>query len=1289
MTESNRTPQPQPNQDFPSTSFVVGIGASAGGLQAIEAFFSSLLPEPGATFVVVQHLSPDYRSLIVELLQRRTTLPVYPIENGMAITVNNVYVLPPGFVVRLQGQQLWLEERQEGQIDAPIDYFFLSLAQERGDRCISILLSGTGHDGTEGLKAISRAGGVALVQSQDTTQFAAMPSSPLSSGLVDEILSPEELAQAVCDIIGYTRTQESLTRNSTTLLPPEQLTEILDILQRQENIDFSLYKPGTLNRRIIHRLLLSKVNTISEYITYLNENVEEVKNLRQDLLIGATRFFRDPEMWSLLQTEVLPSLLETLEPGNPLRLWVTGCSTGEEVYSLAIVVDEVMQNMEEKHPVKLFATDIDQEALTIASQGIYSDNIVQDIGAERLQSYFVAEGSTYRIKKSIRSQVVFASHDLTKNPGFSQMHLVSCRNLLIYMQSALQEQVLMLLHFSLARRGVLILGPAENLGIIPHAFDSINQQWKIFRKRLDVQLPVTRIIKSPTIQPVTMYKPVKSGRPIYETWVQSVFKLRFGEQPVTCVVVNQNHQIVHILINTARLLELPLGEMSTNILDIVPPSMKIPLSTALHRVKRDRQSIVYNDIQVSELESQQRINLWVGKVEEDDTSSEIQIIVLLELALPTESIATSTDLDFDPNSVLSLQIRELEFELQQTRENLQTTIEELETANEEQQATNEELVASNEELQSTNEELQSVNEELYTVNAENQERIEELTELSADIDNLLQSTDIGVVFLDADFNIRKYTPAAAKVFNFRMGDIGRPLTELVNYLDINNLISLVQQVAETQNSQELEATNVNTEDRLLLRILPYLREDGTSNGVVLTLVIVNDLKKIQNDLQRQAFFDTLTELANRAFFLETLKLSIARISRDTSYQFALLYLDIDGFKEVNDTLGHAAGDQLLVEVAERLNNTVRPGDIISRLGGDEFAILLAKTAGSEVVMEVASRIQSAIAAPLTIGTSQLSITVSIGIAFYAPDYQWQSDTVILENADIAMYEAKHQGPGNIALFHPSMRSKRESQAELKASLYQALEQEEFVLYYQPLIDFSSQSLKGFEALIRWQHPQRGLLAPIEFLPVVATSHLMPALENWIFKEACHQMSQWNQEFDFNKAFKMNINISPDFLLHPNFINNVNLAISESGVNPEQICLELTENSFIGHSSDVETLLLTIKRLGISIALDDFGTGYSSLSYLHRLPIDKIKIDQSFVQSFDSSSSLVGITRGIISLARQLELNVTAEGVETLEQFRQVQEFGCDNAQGYFFSHPVPGVEAKQLIENPEFWENLF
>ncbi|NEP63520.1 MAG: hypothetical protein F6K31_42595, partial [Symploca sp. SIO2G7] len=758
------------SKDFPTAGFVIGIGASAGGLQALESFFGSLPPDPKSAFVVVQHLSPDFRSLMVELLQRRTQLSVCVIENSTALELNSVYMLPPGSTVSLQGQRLLLEERQESAVDYPVNHFFLSLAQQKCDRAIGILLSGTGRDGTEGLKAINRAGGIALVQSQETAQFRAMPGPPVSSGLVDEILSPEELARAVCDIIRYTAAQTSLSAIATPLLPAHKLAQILEILQQQQNSDFSQYKLGTLHRRITHRLLLSKVDTVDQYIEHLKTTPKEVKNLRQDLLIGATRFFRDPNLWSVLQTEVLPGLLERLQPGQPLRIWVSACSTGEEAYSLAIAVDEIIKQTERHHPVKIFATDIDQEALTIASQGSYADTIVRDVDAKRLDHYFIPQGSAYQVKKFIRTQVVFASHDLTKNPGFSQMHLVSCRNLLIYMQPPLQEQVIKLLHFSLAPQGVLILGPSEHLGTVCcHAFLCIDQHWKIFRKRRDVKLPLSRLIQSPAKRAVALPKQPKTMRSPYEGMLASIFKLRFGERPTTCLLVNTSGQILHIFLNTAQLLEFPLGKLNTNILDIISPTLKIPVSTALHRAKRDQQSVFYSDIQLPELDAPQHMNLWVGSAETNKAMSNDSLIVLLEQVTIADSTKPASELDFNPCSDLSQQIRELEFELQQTRKNLQTSIEEMETANEEQQATNEELLAANEELQSTNEELQSVNEELYTVNAENQERIEQLIELSTDIDNLLQSTDIGVVFLDNSLSIRRFTPAATQVFNFRPG----------------------------------------------------------------------------------------------------------------------------------------------------------------------------------------------------------------------------------------------------------------------------------------------------------------------------------------------------------------------------------------------------------------------------------------------------------------------------------------------------------------------------------------
>ncbi len=1549
-------------QDF----FLVGIGASAGGLQPLEAFFGSLPLDPGAGFVVVQHLSPDFPSLMVELLQRRTKLPVSVIEDGVVIQPNHVYVLSPGVMVSLKGERLLLEKRQGGVADYPIDHFFLSLSQQRGVRTIGILLSGTGSDGTEGLKAISRNGGIALVQSQETAQFGAMPENPVSSGFVDEIMSPEELAQVVYDIVRYTAAQTTLGINAEPLLPRGQLTQILDILQRQENIDFSQYKSSTVHRRIVHRLLLSQRKTIEQYIDYLTQSPDQVKSLKQDLLIGATRFFLDPDMWSFLKAEVLPSLINDLQPRQPLRLWVPACSTGEEAYSLAIVVDEVMGQMSREHPVKIFATDLDQEALNIASKGMYYQTIHHDVAQERLNTYFVQENSIYRIRKFIRSRVVFASHDVARNPGFSQMHLVSCRNLLIYMQPSLQEQVLKMLHFSLASKGVLILGSSEHLGSVAHGFHTLESQWKVFRKRGEVQFPVSPLVHSPTLQTVSAIRSTKKAKFHYDHFISSVLQLRFGDVQTTCLLVNEGYLIVHIFLNSAKLLEFPLGEINTNVLDLITPALKVPLRTALHRARRQKKAVLYSDIRISKEEVYQRVNLWVGPALDKTASPQPLLIVLLEVLPEVEATPCLSSADFDANADLTQQLHELEFELQQTRENLQTSIKELETVNEEQQATNEELLAANEELQTTNEEMQSVNEELYTVNAENEERIQQLIQLSTDIDNLLRSTDIGVVFLDQDLNIRKFTPAAAEVFNFRTGDLGRPLTELVNSLDIDNLTDLIQQVAQTEISQETEANNWRTGDRFLLRILPYRKEKGDIDGVVLTLIDMNDLKQVQEallqsnqvlediyrnspfglslldqnlrflrinqaladidgvsiekhlgqpiqallpdlyekissylqqvlterrlvtvelsgmipaepevertwlayyypvqlsvdrvgvgaivsditkqkqiqtdlhssrtllqnitmditrikeqeaqlqqltrrleqiqhiahlgdwqydldqnrmtwsrelfritgidpaagipsipellamvhpqdrssltnllnqdpvqntldvdirlypkdsersrylrifsrgcynkgngvrqlqgmvmditerklaetNLQRQAFFDPLTQLPNRAFFLQHLKFSIVRVNRDTSQQFAVLYLDLDGFKEINDTLGHATGDQLLIEIAQRLEKVIRPGDIVCRLGGDEFAILLEKTAHPEVALNVAHRIQALIPQPVQLTAANVTVSTSIGIAFYEPDAPWQSDTAVLENSDIAMYHAKRQGPDNIALFQPAMRDQRVDRIELKTDIVRAIEQEEFVLYYQPLLDLQNYILCGFETLVRWYHPQGGLLLPLEFLPIAHETCLMPGLEPWILKSACAQLAHWHQQFQLPLDFCLNINVSPDFLKHESFLNNLRSALGESGVNPANICLEVTENSFIGASRNLDTLLARIKDLGVQIALDDFGTGYSSLSYLHRLPIDVIKIDQSFVQALDLDTSLMGITKAIVNLAHQLELNVIAEGVETSPQLLAIQGLSCQYGQGYFFSHAVSPQAAENFLRDPNLLSYL-
>lgn len=836
------------SQDF----FVVGIGASAGGLEALEAFFAHLPGNPCAAFIVIQHLSPDFKSMMVELLQRQTLLTVREIEDNVTVEPNNIYVLPPRCGVVIQAGKLRLHERiTEGHLLNTINIFLQSLADEYGDRAIGILLSGTRTDGTEGLKAISLAGGIALVQSSETAQFSSMPCGPVASGLVDEILSPEELAQTVFDLIRFSLYHPLFSlKEGGNLIDPEALQSILSILAERENIDFSHYKISTLSRRINHRCALTRINNLDTYIKLLQDSPEEQKLLRQDLLISATRFFRDPEAWERMEKEILPEVLLNLKPQQQLRIWVAACATGEEAYTVAILVDEAIKKSGQNIQVKIFATDLDQQALEIASHGIYADNIARDITPERLENYFIKTDTGYQVKRYLREMLIIAPHDLTKNAGFSKMNLVCCRNVLIYMQPQLQQQVLRLLHFSLVAHGVLFLGSSETLGLISPEFETVNDKWKIFIKKRDIQLSLMPVNHQPLLPPFLHPIPLKGNQLSLERILSEVFKICFSERKVTCVLINQENQLLHVFYNEANLLNLPLGQVRLDLVSLVHPRLKLPLSTALHRAKQDRKSVTYKGIKLERDQQVEIVDLQIN-FSSDKLGMENYIVVLLEINQTPVDLTKITE--FEINSEAARQIAELENELQQTRENLQVTIEELETTNEEQQATNEELLASNEELQSTNEELQSLNEELYTVNGGYQSKIEELIELNNDVNNLLRSTNIGVIFLDQELNVRKFTPAASQIINLRASDINRPLSHFTHHLVCPNLLHLLQEVLDTQQPLEREVRVDFSQEIILMRINPYYQDDQVLGGLVLSFINISELKKIQNELQETNF----------------------------------------------------------------------------------------------------------------------------------------------------------------------------------------------------------------------------------------------------------------------------------------------------------------------------------------------------------------------------------------------------------------------------------------------------
>ena len=842
------------NSDNKDNNFiVVGIGASAGGLSALEELFAHLPVDSGAAFVVIQHLSPDFKSLMKELLERRTEMSVYRVREGMELQPNSVYLIPPGKNLVVDDNLLRLEERKKDrnnkrELNFPIDLFFQSLAKNYAENSIGVILSGSGSDGTRGLRAISESGGVTLVQEPETAEFDGMPLSAIATGIVNQILPPKELAQLIYQCITSPLNADETQLNNIAVLKSTNLKEITSTLIELENLDFSYYKISTMSRRIHRRRLINNLENIADYIEFLKSSKEERKTLCSDLLINVTHFFRDRPAWENLENNILPVLIEKALPKEELRFWITACSTGEEAYSLAILVNEALVDSDKELKVKIFATDIDRTALEKASLGMYSQSIANDISPERLHRYFIAKDDGYQVMRKLREMMIFSPHDLTKDAGFTRMHLISCRNVLIYMQPQLQHQVLRNLHFSLIDKGILFLGEAETVGAFEAEFKSLDSKWKIYQKRRNIRLPiplkpnpktsVTSLLRSST----NLHPKLKT-----ESMREQSLKRILNESNSIILLVSQDNHLLHVCGDVSQIFQAPDGDFGNEVTRMVVFPLQLPLNIALHRVKKEKKSVLYTGIKIND--DIGNINLKVIPPEAEHESGNFNLV---QIDYCPTSIATEETLQpekFEVDNEAQRRFSELDRELKETRENLQALVEELESTNEEQQASNEELTASNEELQSTNEELHSVNEELHTVNIEYQSKIQELTELNNDIDNLLKSTDIGVIFLDSELRIRKFTPAATEAIALRRADIDRPLEELSYKIDCSDLLQLLESVLENKQPIEKEVKLKQQDFYFLMRINPYQTEDGHDSGIVISFVKVNEVKKVQRQLE--------------------------------------------------------------------------------------------------------------------------------------------------------------------------------------------------------------------------------------------------------------------------------------------------------------------------------------------------------------------------------------------------------------------------------------------------------
>ncbi|KST61947.1 chemotaxis protein CheB [Mastigocoleus testarum] len=841
--------------------FVVGIGASAGGLRPLEEFFEHTPTDSGAAFVVVQHLSPDFKSLMKELLGRKTHMEIYRVEDGMKLQPNSIYLIPPGqnLVVKNRSLQLYKQNRQTQKPNFPIDLFFKSLATDCGEKAIAVVLSGTGSDGSHGLRLIHEAGGLSIVQDPKTAQFDGMLVSAIDTAVVDYILPPVEISKLIYQCLTSCNTIQGGFSNldADTGSDSFKIQQIINVLAHHEQIDFSHYKSSTLSRRINRRCLILGCENFDDYINRLKILPQERDFLRNDLLISVTAFFRDTPAWEHLETKIIPSLLREAKPGEELRFWVTACATGQEAYSLAILLDEAINRSGKNVRIKIFATDLDRIALEKATNGIYPETIANDISPERLKNYFTYKDQSFQVSRKLREMLIFAPHDLTKDAGFTRMHLVSCRNVLIYMQPKLQQQVLRNLHFSLVPNGILFLGEAETVSEYEEEFIPLDKKWKIFQKRRDIRLPLPiRGIEKISRNLITQSNNSPKSRSSKEQMLEIAFSSFLQEHRTTCLLVNKDNQVIHFFQDLLSVLKLPLGNPTMEVTRLVPLALQLPLNTALHRAKREKRAVFFGGIDLrneNDNENKISINLKVSYHKGNKIAGDFISVTISESDPVHSQLITDKSLtgdSFELDRAAHARIMELEYELQETRENLQATIEELETTNEEQQATNEELIASNEELQSTNEELHSVNEELHTVNTEYQSKIQELVELNNDVNNLLRSTNFGVVFLDRELQIRKFTAAATTAINFKEGDVGRSLEDITHNTNCFDLRELILQVIETELPIEKEIKQVKNDTHLLMRINPYRQEDGDIDGVVITFVDVDELKTVQEQVFR-------------------------------------------------------------------------------------------------------------------------------------------------------------------------------------------------------------------------------------------------------------------------------------------------------------------------------------------------------------------------------------------------------------------------------------------------------
>lgn len=1498
----------RPTPDFP----VVGIGASAGGLEALKQFFTAMPPDTGLAFVLVQHLDPDHESLMADLLAKYTAMPVNQAVDGLAVEPDHVYVIPPKHYLSISGGVLHLSPPTERRgMRMPIDHFLRSLAEDCAEKAICVILSGTGSDGSLGLREIKGHGGMTIVQEPSTAQYDGMPHSALATGLADCRLAVEAMPEAMMRYVHHSYARGEIPAGAMEDDPSDELGAIIAVVRARTGHDFRHYKKGTLSRRIARRMSLATIENLQEYLELLRSTEDEVHKLVRDLLISVTSFFREPQAFETLVSVVVPTLVERADPDNPIRIWIPGCASGEEAYSLAMVMLDGIRRSGKQVGLQIFATDIDVEALDIARVGVYPVSAIAELPAEYQRQFFSREGDNVTVNKSVRETVVIAAQNLISDPPFSRLDFISCRNLLIYLDIAVQTRIIRLFHFALRDGGYLFLGNSETIGQRTDMFRTVSKKWRIYR-RLAVPsdmrgadyYPVPGSTRAPTTPGTLERSRPSAGRRMSERVDGKLLQ----EYAPAAVLVDRAGEALYFRGDTDLYLEMPTGVATHDIVALARDGIRTALRSALQSARADKAPAEARRVLLRHPNGSRKVRIKVWRMDELDGTC------LVCFAQEQEPVQPSKVRPGDEALV-----SQLEYELKATREDLQTTIEEVETANEELKAANEEVMSMNEELQSTNEELetskeelQSLNEELSTVNNQLLDKLHELEAANNDLANLLTSTDIATIFLDAKLQIRRYTPSATRMFALIDADIGRPIADVAQRFSNGVLTDECRQVLKDLKPFQEEVRGSDGH-WFQLRVLPYRTIDNHIDGVVITFTDISAIKQAYSEAQvreRQlriiadslpvliahidvehrfrfvngayerwfgikadqvigrplcelfgvqayetlcpqlqasaagrpvdaparlqhrslgerevnltwvpergsdgsvvgfyslihdvtdqkrderrlmaadvvfrstteaaailddrggiiavnpafidvsgydgkacvgknwafilaepksdqssliwnaanegggwrgeawlrraggevfaawltidsihpqggekevrgfvivfadistvkeaerrleflAHHDPLTGLSNRVMFNERLAHVLTRSMRQKKV-VALLYLDLDGFKHVNDSFGHEVGDRVLVVVGERLKSWLRAEDTLARLGGDEFGVLLEEVTDPWAAAQAAEKIIEGMRAPVKVDGRDLVIGVSIGISLFPND--GDNVTLLIRNADTAMYQAKGRG-GNCAHFYtPALTEAVQQRVSVESALREAMEEGALELYFQPIVSLAVPRVIGVEALVRWRAEGRGVLLPESFLPIAELSGLINQLGAQVIELAFRQLATWRAAGLVVPP--LSINISARQCMEEGFVGTLREALTRHNIRAAEIDLEITESSFLDKNAALR-VLPGLKNLGVSLTIDDFGTGYATLASLRHAPISAIKIDRAFVDDISGPKGNDTIARAVIALGKAQRLRVIAEGVETRAQFDLLAAMGCDACQGFMIAPPMP------------------